>query len=129
MEAARPWVGGGDGRCGEAYELVVPADGARGDEPELERAVQARGGDLGGAGRGGERDDRGGRPLDRAAAAAVDAELIHGPAARCDGGAGDPGVLEGSEGGLYLSMPRCRGSGAAQGGRVGGARERRLTAR
>jgi len=27
---------GWGGRCGEAYELVVPADGARGDEPELE---------------------------------------------------------------------------------------------
>lgn len=96
----------------------MPADGARGDEPELERSVLARGGDLGRAGRGGKCDDGGRRPLDRAAAAAVDAELVHGPAARCDAGAGDPGVLEGSGRG---ARPRCRGSWAAGGEpRVGG---------
>jgi hypothetical protein len=38
---------------GEAYELVVPPDGAGGDEPELEGAVFSRGGHLGGAGGGG----------------------------------------------------------------------------
>jgi hypothetical protein len=74
--------GAGWGVCVEAYELVVPADGARGDEPELERAVFTRGGDLGGAGRGGERDDGRGGPLDRVAGAAVDAELVHGPQGR-----------------------------------------------
>lgn len=56
----------------------MPPDGAGGDEPELEGTVASRGRDLGGAGRGSERDDGGGRPRDRAAAAAVDAELLHG---------------------------------------------------
>lgn len=41
----------------EPYELVVPPDGAGGDEPELEGTVGARGGDLGLAGGGDERDD------------------------------------------------------------------------
>jgi hypothetical protein len=62
------------------YKLVVPADGARGDKPELEGAVLACDSDLGGTGGGGERNDGRGRPRDRAAAAAVDAELLHGAA-------------------------------------------------
>lgn len=63
----------------------MPPDRAGGDEPELEGAVLSRGGDLGGAGGGGEGDDGGGRPGDRAAAAVVDAELLH---ARVGGGVG-----------------------------------------
>lgn len=55
----------------------MPPGRAGGDEPELEGAVLSRGSDLGSAGGGGEGDNGGGRPGYRAAAAAVDAELLH----------------------------------------------------
>jgi len=40
----------------------------------------------------------------------VDAELVHGPAPRC-GGAGDPGVLEGTGRATLRSTSRWCGSG------------------
>lgn len=53
----------------------MPSDGAGRDEPDLEGAILARGGDLGAVGAGRERHHGGGLPLH--GAAPVELELLH----------------------------------------------------